>query len=199
MENRSPNHDPELLSPTRELAPAPKFAWPHSPVHRLAGSGMIMVTAGTYLKQHLFTEGPKLRMLHNALLAIADRHQWRLEAWAVFSNHYHFVAAPSVASRTLPALLRELHSRTAIALNRQDRRPGRKVWHNYWDTQLTHETAYYARLNYVHNNPVKHGVVSVASHYPYGSAAWFERNATPAQVQTIYGFKTDRLAIPDDF
>ncbi len=191
----------------RELAPAltsggkPPHStpWPHVPTHRLSETGVYMVTAGTYRKQRIFHDGSQLRMLHNALLTIADKHAWRLEAWAVFSNHYHFIAhAPEDAS-TLTAFLRELHSRTAVALNCQNGISGRKVWHNYWDTQLTHEASYLARLHYVHQNPVKHGVATIANQYPWCSAAWFERTATPAQVKTIYSFKIDSINVQDDF
>jgi putative transposase len=35
--------------------------------------------------------------------------------------------------------------------------------------------------------------------YPWGSAAWFERIASPAQVRSIYRFKTDRVNVPDEF
>jgi len=34
--------------------------------------------------------------------------------------------------------------------------------------------------------------------YPYGSAAWFERVATPAQVKTIHSVETDRVSVEDD-
>jgi putative transposase len=138
-------------------------------------------------------------MLHRALLTIARDHAWRLEAWAAFPNHYHFVAAAGGDSATLRDFVRELHSRTARALNRVDRTPSRKVWHNYWETHLSHERSYLARLNYVHQNPVRHGLVAAANQYEYGSAAWFERTATPAQVKTIYSFKIDRVNVPDDF
>jgi putative transposase len=138
-------------------------------------------------------------MLHRALLELAEGHGWRLEAWAVFPNHYHFIAESPADSKTLTAFLRELHSRAAIALNRYGLTPGRKVWHNYWETRLTNESSYFARLNYVHQNPVKHGLVAVANQYRHGSAAWFERTATRAQVQTIYSFKTDRVKVRDDF
>jgi len=84
-------------------------------------------------------------------------------------------------------------------LNKQDNTPGRKVWHNYWDTQLTHQASYLARLNYVHQNAVKHQIVSVASQYPWCSAAWFERTATEAQIKTVYSFKTNQLHINDDY
>ncbi|WP_366755780.1 hypothetical protein [Thioalkalivibrio sp.] len=138
-------------------------------------------------------------MLHDALLVIADKHSWRLEAWAVFPNHYHFVAAAPADAGSLRPFLRELHSRTAIAINHHDHAGNRRVWHNYWDTRLTYQGAYFARLNYVHQNPVKHGVVPVANQYPWCSAAWFEGTAAPALVQTIYGFKTDRVNVRDDF
>lgn len=53
--------------------------------------------------------------------------------------------------------------------------------------------------NYVHHNAVKHGVVRHAADYPWCSAAWFERTATPAQVKTIYAFNTDRVIVKDEF
>ncbi|MGB8475864.1 MAG: hypothetical protein WCE61_17420, partial [Candidatus Acidiferrum sp.] len=70
---------------------------------------------------------------------------------------------------------------------------------NYRETRLTYEKSYLARLNYVHQNPVKHGLVPVASLYPWCSAPWFERTARPAQIRTIHRFKTDRLNVADDF
>ena len=177
----------------------PHSIWPHASTHRLTETGIYMVTAGTYRKQRLFNNDPALRMLHNALLTVSAKYSWRLEAWAVFPNHYHFIAAAPADAGTLIVFIRELHSRTAIALNRRDAMPKRKVWHNYWDTQLTHEASYLARLNYVHQNPVKHGIVPVGIDYPWCSAAWFERTATPAQVKTIYAFKTDCIRVQDDF
>jgi len=73
------------------------------------------------------------------------------------------------------------------------------VWFNYSDTQLTYEKSYLARLNYVHQNAVKHGLVRLANEYRWCSAAWFECKATRAQVKTIYAFKTDRVNIDDDY
>ena len=58
---------------------------------------------------------------------------------------------------------------------------------------------YLARLNYAHQNPVKHGLVRVANLYPWCSAAWFERTTTPAQFKTIYGFRTDRVNVYDEY
>jgi putative transposase len=175
-----------------------RVPWPRAPLHRMEELGVYMVTSGTYGKAPMFAEGPRLKMLHDALLTLADARGWRLEAWAVFPNHYHFVGvAPGPGA--LRPFLQELHSRTAIALNRHDATPGRKVWHNYWDSLITRERSYLARLQYVHQNPVRHGLVTSARFYGYGSAAWFERNATPAQVRTLANFELKRVNIPDDF
>ena len=96
-------------------------------------------------------------------------------------------------------MLGKLHEKLAKWVNKLDSTPGRQVWHNFRETRLTYEKSYLARLNYTHQNAVKHGLVAVANQYPWCSAAWFERAATPAQIQTIYSFKTERLQVYDEY
>ena len=161
-----------------------------------------MVTAGTFRKEHFFAGDVRLKGLHDGLLKYAAKYGWMLEAWAVFPNHYHFIAhSPEDAdgAASLSVFLADFHQNSASWVNGLDSTRNRKVWHNFWETRLTYEKSYFARLNYVHQNAVKHGVVPVAAQYRYCSAAWFERTATPAQVATIYGFKTDKLKVLDEF
>ena len=179
------------MPPTRD--------WPHAPVHRLSSHGLYMVTSATLRKEHFFSTDAKLSLLESHLLTLAKNYQWQLEAWAVFVNHYHFVARGHPDARPLDEFLNQLHSDTARSLNQLDQSAGREVWFNFWDTKLTYERSYLARLNYVHQNAVKHRLVKVANQYPWCSAAWFERTASPAAVKTIYSFKTDKLNIHDDY
>jgi len=182
--------------------PADKTAWPHAPEHRLSVRGTYFVTASTYLHAHHFAGKSRLAVLHRGLLKVAGDFGWQLEAWAVFSNHYHFVGHSPQNTDTaenLSRMLGLLHEKTAKWVNQLDAIPARKVWHNYRETRLTYEKSYLARLNYTHQNPVKHGLVPVANLYPWGSARWFERTATPAQIKTIYKFKTSQIKVPDDF
>lgn len=73
--------------------------WPHSPLHRLGQPGAYMVTAGTYRKQHFFASAERLDYLCDSLFNFVEKYGWQLQAWAVFPNHYHFVAiSPSVAT-----------------------------------------------------------------------------------------------------
>jgi putative transposase len=173
--------------------------WPHAPPPRLSEHGTYLVTAGTYRKEHYFGAPDRRDHLEAALLVAAKEAGWQLEAWAVFSNHYHFVGHSRGGGRPLSEWLAQLHRQSASHVNRLDRSDGRQVWFNYWETELTFEKSYLARLNYVHQNPVKHGLVPVASQYHWCSAAWFERTATPAQVRTVYSFKTDKVRVQDDF
>jgi putative transposase len=146
----------------------------------------------------VFAGPERLTFLEEMLLRLAIEHEWSLEAWAVFPNHYHFVGHAGTPA-SLRTLIRRLHASSARWANERDATPGRKVWHNFWDTQLTFENSYLARLNYVHQNPVGHGLVRAANQYPWCSAAWFERTATPAQVKTIYGIQIDQVRVPDEF
>jgi putative transposase len=177
----------------------PHRDWPHAPVHRLSEHGTFIVTASTAHKNHFFQGKERLTLLHDHLLRLAKQHDVVLEAWAVFSNHYHFVAHTNGQENQLAQLITRLHSDTAQVINRDNHNPGRPVWFNYWDTCLTFEKSYLARLSYVHHNAVKHGLVRRANEYPWCSAAWFERTATRAQIKTVYGFKIDRVKVQDDF
>ena len=178
---------------------APPKDWPHAPVHRLSENAVYIVTAATYNKAHWFGTGTKRDLLERMLLSMSKQAGWQLEAWAVFPNHYHFVARGNQQSTNLGEFLHQLHYDSARDLNRIDGEPGRTVWYNFWDTRLTHQYSYLARLNYVHQNAVKHGLVPVANQYPWCSAAWFERTASAAQVKMISSFKTDKVNVYDDF
>lgn len=177
----------------------PGIHWPHAPHHRLCERGTYMVTAGTYLKQHHFKGRERMEVLHRGLLAVTDEFGWGLEAWAVFSNHYHFVGHSPEDPTTISRMLGKLHERTAKWVNKLDKTAGRKVWHNFRETRLTYEKSYFARLNYVHRNAVKHGLVLTPDSYPWCSAGWFEREASPAQVRTIYSFPQERVKVMDEY
>jgi len=176
--------------------------WPHAPTHQLEDSGTYFVTAGTYRKLHHFRGPRRLEVLHRGLLKLAEAYGWGLDAWSVFSNHSHFVAhspATDATAASLAIMLAELHVKTSTWVNRLDGSPGRTVWHNFYETRLTYQRSYLARLSYTHENAVKHGLVPVAHQYPWCSAAWFERTAPPARVRTLYGLRIDRVRVLDDF
>ena len=172
--------------------------WPHAPVHRLGQAGTYIVTAGTYRKELLFRSEEQLNYLQKALFVLARQYEWQLQAWAIFPNHYHFVAQSDDAA-SLRRFVQYFHSASAKFVNRVESRPGRKVWHQYWDSHITFHNSFLARLNYVHTNAVKHGLVREATLYPWCSAAWFARTAPRAFYTTVMSFPSDQLGLPDEF
>ncbi len=185
-----------------QFMPEPSTPWPHAPTNQLCVGGTYFVTASTYQKAHHFRGAKRLRVLQRGLLTVAEKFGWQLEAWAVFSNHYHFMAhspADAEDASSLSDMLSMLHVKTAEWVNQLDDSQGRQVWFNFRESRLTHQRSYLARLNYVHQNAVKHGLESVACQYPWCSAAWIERTASAAMVKSIYRFKTDRIAVADEF
>ena len=175
------------------------IAWHHGPLHVLVERGIYMVTAGTHAKFGHFHSSERLRLVHDGLHQVAEEYGWRLQAWAVLSNHYHFVASSPDDPSTLRKMLGKLHTFTGKAVNEQDSMPGRKVWHQYWDTRLTFERSYLARLNYVHQNPVHHRIVTHATAYPWCSAAQFEADAPLGFRKTVAAMPIENLNVKDDF
>jgi putative transposase len=174
-------------------------AWPHAPVHYSKDSGIFMVTAGTYGKKSFFNDTEKLRLLCDFLISCCSEYAWRLQAWSVLSNHYHFIAISDDNSAPLKTLINKVHMTAAKAVNMAAQTQGRRVWFQYWDSLITYEKSYLARLNYVHHNPVHHGLVKNAADYAFCSAAWFEKEADNAFYRTVLSFKTDKLNVKDDF
>jgi putative transposase len=65
-------------------------------------------------------------------------------------------------------------------------------------SHITYPYSYFARLNYVNQNPVKHGLVKIATDYPWCSASWFEKTTPTSFHKTVSNFKTDKVNVIDD-
>jgi putative transposase len=100
-----------------------EIPWPHAPLHCLSAKGTYFVTAGTYRKEHIFRGANRVQVLHRGLLTVARQFGWNLEAWSVFSNHYHFVAHSPESddnAESLSQMLGLLHEKTAKWANKLD-------------------------------------------------------------------------------
>lgn len=173
--------------------------WPHAPCHLFSARGTYMVTASTLYKQHLFCSSHHLDMLQRQLFEVAMLYGWRLEAWALFANHYHLIARIPEEKDSLRRFINHFHSLSARELNEEQGCLDRRVWFQYWDTCLTYQKSYFARLNYVMQNPVKHHLVEHAEFYPWCSARWFAEHAESSYQKTVTRFKTDLVQVQDDF
>ncbi len=173
--------------------------WPHAPPHRLLASGVYFVTARTVNGAHLFGSPERRDWFQQLLFDSFSESGWKLEAWAVLSNHYHVVAhSPSGDARSLAPVLQKVHSLASKRINREDKASGRgRLWQNFRETHLTFQRSYLARLNYVHQNPKHHGLVKLASDWKWCSAGPLKRAVSPAWLKTIASFHYEDIARAD--
>ena len=105
----------------------------HSPPHFVKKDRVFLITATCFEHARIFDAAPnRLEKFTPALLDFLSTHCEKLYLWVVLANHYHFVAHIldlDVFSKQVQAF----HSITAIAWNKEDKTPGRKIFHSYSD------------------------------------------------------------------
>jgi putative transposase len=173
--------------------------YPHNPPHYFLPDATYMVTGAILYNEHLLIKDERKEFFLRTLFERAKLLDWSMEAWAVLNNHYHFIAQAPENAKSLEKLIRQTHSITAIEFNKRDGTSGRQVWHNYWDTCLTYEKSYLARLHYVHENPVKHGLVEDATNYSFCSYKWFIEQGDKAMKDTVFSQPIDKIKVFDNF
>lgn len=171
----------------------------HQPSHLYIQNGTWIITVGTYQKQHIFLQRQELTMLQKVIFSKAYHEGWELRAWAIFSNHYHLIAVSNENSSPINTFISSINRASAYLINQQQCSEGRRVWYRYWETLLTYQKSYLARLKYVMENPVKHRLVTNAKDYPWCSASWFAKTASKKFCDNVERFKTQNLNIIDDF
>jgi putative transposase len=173
--------------------------WHHGPEHRFRPEATYFVTGGTLYKQHFFSKYCYLSFFQENLFRVTAEGNWKLRAWAVFSNHYHFMAHALTNACELARVIQRLHGSSARWVNQQDGVEGRRVWYQYWDREITNKSSYYARLVYINQNAVSHGLVPVATQYPFSSARLFERKLSSAAQRMLSGFIPSKVREHDPF
>jgi len=173
----------------------------HSPPHLFRSNFKYLVTGSTYLKKHfLASENSKGRLL-DSIVKGCEKYNWVLEDWVILNNHYHLMLNAPDKADTLGATFKEIHKFTAMWLkeNFPDLKDEKKIFYNYWDSCITFEKSYFARLNYIYYNPIRHGYVEEASDYIWCSYK-YRVNAEPEYVKDLKGrFPWDKVKVKDDF
>jgi len=88
-------------------------------------------------------------------------------AWCVLANHWHLLARVNLDC--FSKIISRLHNGTSTQWNREDNTPGRKVWHRFGDRRIRNDAHYWASVNYIHANPMRHDCVIDASQWPTSS------------------------------
>jgi len=111
-------------------------------------------------------------LVQNSLLKF-DGIRYRLFAWVVMPNHVHTLLT-RLKDHKIKTILHSLKSYTAHESNNILEREGQFWLDDYFDRYTRNEKHFYATVRYIENNPVKAGLCSKPSDWPY-SSAWFKK------------------------
>ncbi len=106
-------------------------------------------------------------------------HKYHLFAWVVMPNHVHVLIKPN-KDCPLSQIVQSWKSYTAKQIKKEQTNPPSriKIWQrDYWDRFIRDEDDFYSTLNYIHENPVRAGLVESAKDWQYSSYHdWFEND-----------------------
>jgi putative transposase len=140
----------------------------HAPTHLFLTDYHYFITAGTYRRKPYFDSDAQKELLFNTISETLKDNCGELQGWVILANHYHILTKLKDAF-LLPQTIRKIHSISAVLVNKSSKQPGRKIWYQYWDECIRDERDFYAKLNYIHLNPIKHGYVNDPESYEFSS------------------------------
>ncbi len=122
--------------------------------------------------------------LRAAIKLVKERHPFSIDAIVVLPDHLHTIWTLPTNDSRYPIrwkLIKSHFSRqistmdessTQSRINKQER----AIWQRrYWEHLIRDEADFDTHLQYIHNNPIKHGYVSEATDWPYSSIHRYHR------------------------
>jgi len=159
----------------------------HSPAHLFVDNAAYFITSAIYQKRALLkSESAKHHLLTTIKACLVEKN-WRLDHWVILDNHYHLMVTSS-KGEDMTKIFRKIHVLSARFIQAQEH-CGLPIWWNYWDYCPRDEKDYFIRLNYLLNNPIKHGYVTNLANYPFSSfSEIFEKMGRNALVKQFKDF-----------
>ena len=160
----------------------------HSPPHRPNfGHLRFLISAACYEHRHYVGESPeRMDAFSRDMLAVFATGASQTFAWCVLPNHYHALVEASNVNGLLHEL-GQLHGRTSHAWNGVDNTRGRKVFFRAVERAMRSDRHFWATLNYVHHNPVRHGYVERWTDWRWSSATQYLEQTGVEEAKRIWG------------
>ncbi|MHB0939862.1 MAG: transposase [Armatimonadota bacterium] len=128
----------------------------HEPPHFERDSNLYFLTAANFEHRHILRAASRRIEYERKLLEMmAGLPGAEVFGWCILPNHMHVLARVDLT--LFGRRIGRLHNGTSTQWNREDATPGRAVWFRYTDRGIRSEAHFFAALNYLHFNPVKHG------------------------------------------
>lgn len=146
----------------------------------------------------------EINLLREAVKRVRRRYPFTIHGWVVLPDHMHCVISLPEGEHDFALRWRLIKAWFSKSLPIRERRSAvrqrrgeRGIWQrHYWEHRIRDETDFAAHMDYVHINPVKHGLVSAVADWPYST---FHKCVREGVYPLDWGgsLDADRLNYPD--
>ena len=146
---------------------------------KVAGASYFF-TIVTHDRHPIFRNVEAVALFQTGLKRIKSRHPFEVDAFVILPDHIHMVwTLPDGDAEfsTRWRLIKEAFTKPFVWQRQQlDRSTSRlakgeqAIWQRrFWEHVVRDEADYAAHIDYIHYNPVRHGLASAARDWPYSS------------------------------
>ena len=124
------------------------------------------VTNVTYDRRPFILDNVDL--LWEAVETIREKVDFDLIAWVILLDHFHFLI--DIKNANISKILQRIKLSYSVRFRKRQAFDCGKVWQNgFWDHVIRDEKDLNNHLNYIHFNPVKHGLTNSPFDYKHSS------------------------------
>jgi putative transposase len=136
----------------------------------LDAGNVYFLTHVTYKRMPILIE--HFDLLWTAIQSVKTESPFELIAWVIMPDHMHMIIDPK--NSDLPEIIRTIKLRFSGSLRSQLGMKSGRFWqYRYWDHIIRNENDFRRHLDYIHYNPVKHGLATRSIDYPHSSFSEF--------------------------
>lgn len=145
-------------------------------------------TVVTYKRRRFLCDDDVSAALRDAINKVRERHPFQIDAWILLPDHLHTIwtLPPNDANFALRwqqikryvsnQCGRRLHEDALMNASKHKHRESTLWQRRYWEHQIRDELDYQRHMDYLHYNPVKHGLCERAADWPYSSFQRYFKN-----------------------
>jgi putative transposase len=138
-------------------------------------------TLATWQRLPLFGSPDNVVKLRAAFRLVRTAHPFRIDAMVVLPDHLHCLWTLPSSDDNYPARWNQIKGAFTRSLDESAKPPiglpqrrERAVWQRrYWEHRIRDDTDFARHCDYIHWNPVKHGLVDSPGNWPYSSFGRF--------------------------
>ena len=151
----------------------------------------VFLTLAAHGHQPRFLDPACKRAILDALRAVRAIHPFAHHGHVLLHDHLHLLLSPRGDTR-IPSLVGSLKRAALARFHYED---GFRMWQRRYHDHIIRDADDFRRhLDYLHFNPVKHGLVARASAWPWSSlAAWQARDVYPMEWGDHIGIETSGI------